>query len=82
MNKKLDELSMNASRDPVAIETLMKMPPGIYVGATYEGQRAVIKVSAHDPIVNIQVALGGAKVHVTEHYADGSIHEYDKEMII
>lgn len=82
MNRKPDELSLNASRDPVSIESLMKMPPGIYIGATYEGQRAVIKVCAHDPIVNIQVAIGGVKVHVTEYYADGSVHEYDKDMII
>lgn len=82
MNKKLNELSLNASRDPVSIETLMKMPPGIYIGSTYEGKRAVIKVGARDPIVNIQVALGGAKVHVTEHYTDGTVREYDKDMII
>lgn len=82
MCKKNDELGLNASRDPVSIETLMKMPPGIYIGATSEGQRAVIKVSTRDPIVNVQVAIGDTKVHVTEHYTDGSIHEFDKEMII
>ena len=82
MNKKTGELSLNASRDPVSIDKLMTMPPGIYIGATSEGQRAVIKVSTHDPIVNVQVAIGGAKVRVTEHCADGSIHEYEKEMII
>jgi|Cm827metagenome_2_1110796.scaffolds.fasta_scaffold04613_2 hypothetical protein len=82
MNRKLKELSLNASRDPVSIETLMKMPPGIYIGSTYDGKRAVIKVGERDPIVNIQVSLGGAKVQVTEHYSDGSIREYDKDMII
>lgn len=82
MNRKLNELSLNASRDPVSIETLMKMPPGIYIGTTYDGKRAVIKVGERDPIVNIQVSLGGTKVLVTEHYADGSIHEYEKEMLI
>lgn len=82
MCKKNDELGLNASRDPVSIEKLMQMPPGIYIGATAEGRRAVIQVSTHDPIVNVQVATGGAKVHVTEHYTDGSIHEFDKDMII
>lgn len=73
---------MNASMDPVSIETMMKKPPGIYIGTTGDGKRAVIKISDHDPVVNMQVSQGDGLVHVTEYYKDGTIQEYDKTIKI
>lgn len=82
MNRKQHMLCLNTSPDPISIEELLEMPPGIYIGTTLEGQRAVVKISQREPIVNMQVTLGNTNVHVAEYYSDGTVKEYDKQIVI
>lgn len=71
-----------ASHDPMTLNRIMELPPGIYIGTTPKGERAVIKVSRKEPVVNMQVVVGGGHVHVTEYYSNHTIHEYDKDIQI
>ena len=80
MNEQNMIVYLDASHDPVTIGSLMKRPPAIYIGKTEANKRAVVKISDHDPIVNMQVVLADNLVSVTEYYSDGRINEYEKRM--
>ncbi len=82
MNNQQTILYMGASHDPVSLEKIMEMQPGIYIGTTLKGERAVIKVSSKEPVINMQVVVDGGHVHVTEYYSNHTIHEYDKDIQI
>lgn len=80
MNEQSLIVYIDASRDPVSVAELMKMPPAIYIGQTNDNKRTVIKVSEREPVVNMQVVLDDYRVSVTEYYSDGSVSTYEKRM--
>lgn len=71
-----------ASHDPMTLNRIMELPPGIYIGTTPEGKRAVIKVSRKEPVVNMQVVVGNGRVRETQFYSDHTIHEAERQIHI
>lgn len=62
--------------DRVSVEQLKRMRPGTYVGVNWAGERAIIHVTSHDPVVCMTVFQGNECVRTADFYRNNTSQEY------